>query len=553
MPRLDFSMTAEYAGTISFTILLVYVFDTVLEAWGFSVGICCCHGFFARSKNPAGRDCWRWSSRLCSGKVRVLAQGYEEIEASIADEDPRFLLAERYFEKIDIFEQQASTGGTWNYSDCSAKHEDEIPQTNPVQPLEEPLWKAGPGKEPVPIFTTPMYERLETNLPKSLMCYSDKPFPSDWQLFPTRERVCQYLEEYAEELKPLIQFKTQVLDISLQSTHSDPDVWTVKYRDLANGTERSASYDAVAVCSSHYTVPHVPVIRGIREWNEAYPGRLLHSRYYRRPEDFAGKKVIVVGNAASGVDIAAHIGTVAKSPVFLSSRSESFLDKTVPGTEGVPEIIEFLPPSGSVCAVRFADGRIEDEIDAVLFCTGYLYSLPFLPSLHPKLIDDGSWVRNLYQHIFYIEHPSLAFLALPIRIVPFPFSEAQSAVLARVWSGRLRLPTPDAMHEWEEKMIVQKGAGKMFHRLSFPDDVDYQNGLYDWAAQTDQRVGKMARRWNEKERWARERFPAIRKAFADRGELRRQVRTIEELGFDYDAWRRKEEVEARRVEPTVAS
>ncbi|MCJ1245689.1 hypothetical protein MMC30_002893 [Trapelia coarctata] len=470
-----------------------------------------------------------------------------------ANNNSRFLLAEGCFKKIDIFEQQASIGGTWNYSDfpvSGVKHEDEIPSTNPVQSLEKPSWVNGHGKESGPIFTTPMYEGLESNLPKNLMCYSDKPFPSESQLFIPREEVCQYLEEYAEDVKPLIQFQTQVLDISLQSSKSNPDIWTVKYQTLRDRAERSAAYDAVAVCIGHYNVPYVPDIPGIRKWNEAHPGRLSHSRYYRRPEDFTGKKVIIVGNSASGVDIATQISTVAKTPVLVSSRSESFLVSTGTGKEEVPEIVEFLPPSDFVRGVRFKDGRIEEGVDAVLFCTGYLYSYPFLPSLHPKLISDGFRVRNVYRHMFYIEHPSLAFILLPFRITPFPMSEAEAGVIARVWSGRLQLPAPEAMYGWEDDRIINKGMGTSFHALSFPEDFDHHNSLYDWAAQTDKGLGRMAHRWNEKERWTRQRFAAIKKAFADRGELRHEICTIEELGFDYEAWLREEE-EGKLTDPGV--
>lgn len=48
-------------------------------------------------------------------------------------------------------------------------------------------------------------------------------------------------------------------------------------------------------------------------------------------------------------------------------------------------------------------------------------------------------------------------------------------------------------------------------------------------------VGMQPQRWGPKERWLRERFPRIRKAFVDR--RRRQglvARTIEEVGFDYE-------------------
>ncbi|MCJ1417702.1 hypothetical protein MMC32_004047 [Xylographa parallela] len=447
----------------------------------------------------------------------------------------KYLIAEQHFEKIDIYEQQATTGGAWNYSERSVEDTIDVPQTNPDQPLDQPSWRTN-GKVSVPVFTSPMYDRLETNIPKPLMSYSDTPFPHDCQLFPHRDVVTDYLERYAAEVKPLIQFQTQVIDVRLQNPHATHDVWTVRSENLTSGQQSTACYDAVIVSSGHYTIPFIPSVPGMKEWNHAYPSTISHSKFFRKPEDFVNKKVLVVGNAASGVDIAAQIVSYCTPPLLISSRSESFLLSSATGREELPEITEFISPSVRDRAVRFSDGRVESDITAIVYCTGYLYSYPFLPSLRPHLISDGLRVQNLFQHIFYIEHPSLAFLTLPMRILPFPLCEAQAAVIARVWSTRLQLPSATRMHEWEAGVIDEKGAGKGFHVQNFPEDFDYHNFLYDWAAQTDSKIGKMPHRWNERERWLREKFPAIKKAFADRGEARHGVTTVEELGFDYEAW-----------------
>ena len=454
----------------------------------------------------------------------------------------RYLIAEKCFAKVDLYEQQAATGGVWNYSELSSQNDLEVPQTNPNQPLDQPSWKRDctSGKDPVPVFTSPMYDRLETNIPKPLMSYSDLPFPPECQLFPHRDVVTDYLEQYAEEVKPLIQFKTQVLDVRLQSSNLRHDTWTVRSVNIVSGTQRTASYDAVVISSGHYTIPFIPSVPGMIEWNTAYPSSVSHSKFFRKPEDFTNKKVLVVGNAASGVDIAAQIIPYCAAPLLLSSRSESFLLNSATGREELPEISEFISPSTNERAVRFSNGRVETNIDAIVYCTGYLYSYPFLPSLHSQLISDGLRVQNLFQDIFYMEHPSLAFLLLPMRILPFPLCEAQAAVIARVWSNRLQLPSVNVMHEWETTVIAEKGNGKGFHVKNFPEDFDYHNFLYNWAAQTDSRVGKMPHRWNEKERWMRQRFAAIKKAFVERGEERHTVRTVEELGFDYEAWLEEE-------------
>ena len=436
---------------------------------------------------------------------------------------------------IDIYEQRASVGGAWNYSPDTSSSRINIPQTDPIQPLEEPISGVRSEEKDRPAFVSPMYDRLETNIPNFLMRHSDKPFPADSQLFPQRDIVTQYLDEYADDVRHLIKFRSQVLDVQRKTRGTGSTAWLIRSQNLVTKEETNARYDAVAVASGHYTVPHVPDIAGVREWSETYPGTVSHSKNYRRPEEYRGKKVIIVGNSASGLDIGAQIGTMCRHPLLISQRSQSEL---LPGTasykEDVSEIIEFLPPKSHSRAVRFKDGRVEKDIDAVLFCTGYLYSYPFLPALQPELITDGFRVQHLYQHIFYIEDSSLSFLALPMKIIPFPLSEAQAAVVARVWSGRLKLPSKAAMYGWEQETIITQGPGKSFHTLLFPKDLNYQNYLYDWTALTSLDVGKMPSRWSGKEAWAREKFATMKKAFAEKGEERHGITTMEQLGFNYD-------------------
>ena len=388
-----------------------------------------------------------------------------------------------------------------------------------------------------------MYDHLETNIPSPLMQFSDKPFPKDSQLFPTRKTVSQYLNEYATEVRHLIRFQTQVTNIDLQVV-GDRDTWLVQSKDLVTGKEFAHQYHAVLICSGHYTVPYVPNIPGVEDWNNSYPGSISHSKLYRTPENFNGRKVVVVGNSASGTDIAKHISEVAEHPVIISQRSESFLAVPEGGSEGtqlkpMAPLVEFINPSTMNRAVRFADGHIEEDVDYIVFCTGYLYSFPFLKSLLPNLVTDGFRVHNVYQHMFYIDHPSLAFPGLPMRILPFPLSEAQAAVIARVWSCRLRLPSREEMLKWERETLQTNGVGKKFHTLNFPKEFDYHNSLCNWALHADSpHFGKRAHKWTEKEYWLRERFAAIKKAFADRGEARDQVKTLEELGFDFGDWQK---------------
>ena len=383
-------------------------------------------------------------------------------------------------------------------------------------------------------FLTPMYEGLETNIPHVLMQYSDAPSLQDQQLFPTRESVLKYLEDYAEDIRELVHFRTQVVKIQLNHEMVQ-DIWTVETRRLDLGKTSTQEYDAVVVASGHYSVPSLPDIEGIQEWNKTYQGAIAHSKFYRNPGRYADKKVVVVGNSASGVDIANQIGSVAKHPVLNSTRSDSPLSFGATWKKNVPEIAEFLSPSSDDRAIRFKDGNVEANVDAVLFCTGYHYSLPFLSSLRPKLIDTGERVQHLYRHLFYINHPSLAFIGLPSKIIPFRTFQGQAAVIARVWANRLALPSADRMKQWEEHEASERGLGRTFHVLPFPKDFTYHNELVDWAqTAADSGDGQVPPRWSQKETWQRERFPLIKKAFAERGEDRHVVMTVEDLGFVYD-------------------
>ncbi|CAJ0919588.1 unnamed protein product, partial [Ranitomeya imitator] len=57
---------------------------------------------------------------------------------------------------------------------------------------------------------------------------------------------------------------------------------------------------------------------------ETFKGQYLHSRDYKNPEQFKGKRVIVIGIGNSGGDIAVELSRTA-SQVFLSTRRGSWI------------------------------------------------------------------------------------------------------------------------------------------------------------------------------------------------------------------------------------
>lgn len=473
-----------------------------------------------------------------------------------------------------------------------------IPQTKPYleeeteeEEEEEERGRKGKGKGRGGDVLTPVYSRLETNIPRDLMGFSDLAWKNDLQLFPKHEDVLQYLKEYAEDvlqIPGLVQCGVKVVSVELVPTEKENsrgkwEVTTTKSfqqqddDDQEKGEKekeeesKTEIFDAVICASGHYDVPYIPSVPGIEAWNAQYPNRITHSKFYRLPENYTGKKVIVVGNSASGVDIGAQVAKCCKGRLIMSSRSESFLK--VPDTAAAkakeepryiekPEIVEYLlddeeekeeEEEEGKRRVKFSDGTIESHIDAIIYCTGYFYSYPFLekqkkknkkklPPLHPPVITTGERVENLFQHIFYRPQPTLSFVGLNQKVIPFPMAQAQAAVIARVLSGRLALPNESVMKEWEEETLQMNGSGRGFHVFAFPKDAEHLNFLHDWAmsAQQQREVGKAPPVCGEKLYWIRERFPSIKKAFADCGEKRHQVRFLEEIGYDFLKWKEEQ-------------
>ncbi|KAL2062621.1 hypothetical protein VTL71DRAFT_5693 [Oculimacula yallundae] len=437
----------------------------------------------------------------------------------------KYLLAEKTFDRIDVYEQQAEVGGVWNYTP-SLTERVPVPQTTPWAATEKPSWPEG---APAPIFSNPMYEKLNTNIPKPLMKFSDLDFPAEALLYPTRQDVQAYVVKYSQDVRHLISFSSQVEDIAL-STVDGQDLWTLIAKSTITGRQSTKQYDAIVVANGHYSVPWIPAVPGIEAFNAAYPSIISHSKIYRSPESFRDKKVIVVGNAASGLDIGNQIVAVCKKPLLNSINGGSHFQLPVDGVtkEEVPKIVEYIVEGRSV---RFEDGRVEKNIDAIVYSTGYLYSFPFLKSLEPPIVTTGRRTIGLWQHVFHIGHPTLAFSALGQKVIPFPLSEAQSAAMAKVWSNNLPLLSVEEMEAWEKSKVGELGDGTAFHVLGFPKDAAYINYLHDWVKEANNGFSKEPPFWDERLCWLRDIYVEIKNRFAETG---MKATSLEELGFDFD-------------------
>ena len=161
----------------------------------------------------------------------------------------------------------------------------------------------------------------------------------------------------------------------------------------------------------------------------------------------------------------------------------------------VPEIASFCP---SNLVKRLEDAEILlmngtrlSGIDSIIFCTGYRYSLPFLPSYQAvhahevvdrtSIISDGEQLYNLHKDIFFIEDLTLAFVGVSKEIATFSFFDMQSAAIAAVFSGRVILPSKRQMWDEYEQKKRDCGMGMKFHTLGFKREIEYIRDILTWV------------------------------------------------------------------------
>ncbi|NXU30970.1 FMO5 monooxygenase, partial [Thalassarche chlororhynchos] len=351
-----------------------------------------------------------------------------------------------------------------------------------------------------------IYRSVIINTSKEMMCFSDFPIPEDFPNYMHNSKVMEYFRMYAQHFDLLrhIRFRTNVCRVAKRPDFATTGQWEVVTE--SEGKQELAVFDAVLVCTGHHTEAHLPLstFPGL----EKFEGWYLHSRDYKSPQSFSGKRVVVVGTGNSGVDIAVELSHSAKQ-VFLSTKRGTWVLHRV-GDGGYPfdvswlsrfvQLLNSLLPkkansfvlerklnarfnhalyglqpqhrifdqhptvsddlpnriiSGRVLvkpniqeftetSAIFEDGTRED-IDAVVFATGYSFSFPFLEGC-VKVVENHV---TLYKFVFppELEKPTLAFIGLIQPLGPImPISELQCRWATRVFKGlQDLLPSADML------------------------------------------------------------------------------------------------------------
>lgn len=138
------------------------------------------------------------------------------------------------------------------------------------------------------------------------MAYRDTPFNDDIPLFPRAHHVEDYLRMYADvhHLLPYIRFETSVTRV-YKRTEGKRSRWIVESRRKGAAENVEEEFDFVSVTNGHYEKASTPEIPGLRcaipllplsgdlptdpSFVSDFSGQIMHSRWYRRPEDFMGK------------------------------------------------------------------------------------------------------------------------------------------------------------------------------------------------------------------------------------------------------------------------
>ncbi|NBA86619.1 NAD(P)-binding domain-containing protein [Emticicia sp. CRIBPO] len=338
------------------------------------------------------------------------------------------------------------------------------------------------------------YKSLHINTNRNLMAYSDFPMPEHYAMFPHHEEIIRYFEDYVRhfDIRKFIRFKSAVARVSPEKDGR----FEVKLEDGS-----SELFTHVIVANGHHWNPRYPEFEG------KFEGEVMHSHYYREPDQIKNKDVLVVGIGNSAVDIACEAARQYSGKVVISTRSGAYITPNWiwsipfdslanPATArlplwiqrkllgltlwlargkqedyGVPKpkrpllsehptlsqdllnlsgrgAVKFKPNIKKLegRTVYFEDGTSQD-FDILVYSTGYKITFPFLKHIPQFDVEETNDIR-LYKKVIDPGFPGLFFIGLmqPLGAI-MPLSEVQSKWIVSVLKGTTVLPTVAKMKE----------------------------------------------------------------------------------------------------------
>ncbi|MEZ5411747.1 MAG: NAD(P)/FAD-dependent oxidoreductase [Acidimicrobiales bacterium] len=159
------------------------------------------------------------------------------------------------------------------------------------------------------------YPGLHCDIPSHLYCYTAEPNP-DWSMvFAPRAEIQAYIRSVAEkwDLVSHIRFATRVLSARFDE---DEGVW---WLTLAGGGSE-VPHRVLVSATGGLTAPNLPKVPGL----DTFAGPSWHSAAWRHDVDLRGKRVAVVGSAASAVQVVPEVAKLA-AEVTVFSRTPNWV------------------------------------------------------------------------------------------------------------------------------------------------------------------------------------------------------------------------------------
>ena len=150
------------------------------------------------------------------------------------------------------------------------------------------------------------YDRLRLNSSRPFSRLPYGPHPKGSAMFPSRDEMVRYLEDYTARHDLDIRFGTR-----LERIDANGSGWILRTSagDMTAGQ--------VIVAGGYERRPFIPDWPG----REGFTGRLLHAAEYRNPEPFRTQDVLVVGPGCSGAEIAYDLAEGGARRVRLAVRT----------------------------------------------------------------------------------------------------------------------------------------------------------------------------------------------------------------------------------------
>ncbi|MET3961129.1 cation diffusion facilitator CzcD-associated flavoprotein CzcO [Marmoricola sp. OAE513] len=191
-----------------------------------------------------------------------------------------------------------------------------------------------------------VYESAHLISSRTTTQFTEFPMAEGVADYPSHRELAAYFNAFADEfdLRSGFHFDTEVTAV-----RRDGDAWAVTVRDASG--EHTHRHAGVLLANGTLSEPNVPTFAG----QDTFTGEILHTSSYKRGEQFAGKRVLIIGAGNSGCDIAVDAVHHAAAIDMSVRRGYHFVPKYVLGkpadtlNQGKP-----LPPR----IKQFIDSRV---------------------------------------------------------------------------------------------------------------------------------------------------------------------------------------------------